>query len=555
MSDTTGEKAYPREFEPNTSHANAVTLLDKSEARGGLVLDIGCGNAPAAEPLAERGFEYVGLDVDKASLDGLRARGFEVHKVDLGVTPTRLAKKLAEIVGDRALTAILALDVLEHVVEPRQVVETIGTIAARQADGSCDLLVSIPNITHRDITTRLMLGHWDMTPVGLLDDTHLRFFSPDGLARLFAGTGWRQVDELDTTAEYTEQFTMLRTPAVQPGAPIGDFLRRLREQAAPHATTYQYVRRFTFDPTEMQADPPVADERPRPLLSVIVCGVEQGERVPLLDDLDEQSDTDLEVVTLGGWDHDEVNAAAIVARGHYLAFLDATDRVGEHYVSAIRRGASDPDDPIAVDCVVRIDAALLGADEVGRSVAFDGLVEGRVPIEPDGFDLLRSDVLGRTALSAYAVPASVVRTLGVCFDTALGPVASSVFLARAVEMCSLRGVGDLQVAVDERRVRDAEEDLDAVREGLGSGSFLLPPGGVARLATQRRTLVKSLAAERAMREELEDLRPRVNIAEGERERLEIEIDAMLATKLWRYGQFARKVYARSRHLVAERLRR
>ena len=95
MSDGSGEKAYPREFEPNTSHANAVTLLDKSDAETGVVLDIGCGNAPAAEPLAERGFEYVGLDVDKASLDGLKARGFETHKVDLGVTSARLRQEAA----------------------------------------------------------------------------------------------------------------------------------------------------------------------------------------------------------------------------------------------------------------------------------------------------------------------------------------------------------------------------------------------------------------------------------------------------------------------------
>ncbi len=276
----------------------------------------------------------------------------------------------------------------------------------------------------------------------------------------------------------------------------------------------------------------------------------------LLDDLDRQSDPDFEIVDAGSvWDFDEVNAAALRAGGHYLAFLDASDRVGPDYVAALRKGASDADDPIAVDCVVRIDAVLLDEAEVGEAAPFDAIVGDRVAIEPDGFDLLRSDVLGRTALSAYAVPASAVRTLGVQFETALGTTAPSVFLARAVEMCSLRGVGDAQVAVDARRVRDADEDLDAVREGLGSGAFLLPPGGVARLAAQRRTLVKSLAAERSMREELEDLRPRVIFAEGERHRLETELNAMLNTKLWRYGQTFRKVYARSRRLIEERLRR
>jgi 2-polyprenyl-3-methyl-5-hydroxy-6-metoxy-1,4-benzoquinol methylase len=554
VSDTSGEKAYPRDFEPNTSHANAVALLDKSDTEAGLVLDIGCGNAPAAEPLRDRGFDYVGLDVDKPSLDGLRDRGFEIHKLDLGVAPARLVKKLREIVGDRRVVAILALDVLEHVIEPRSVVETLAAVA--ESHPGCSLLVSIPNITHRDIATRLMLAHWDMTPVGLLDDTHLRFFSPEGLERLFAGTGWRQVDALDTTSEYTEQFTMLRTPAVQPGAPIGDFFRRIRTQAAPHATTYQYVRRLTLDATAVE-HPAERSHSESPFLSIVITGLTgEDDRPPLLDDLDRQSDADFELVDAGpAWDFTEVNAGALKGSGHYLAFLDATDRVGPDYVSALRKGASDADDPIAVDCLVRIDAVLLDEAEVGTALPFEAIVGDRVAIEPDGFDLLRSDVLGRTALSAYAVPSSVVRTLGVRFETALGPAAPSVFLARAVEMCSLRGVGDLQVAVDGRRVRDADDDLDAVREGLGSGAFLLPPGGVARLAAQRRTLVKSLAAERSMREELEDLRPRVIFAEGERERLAIEIDAMLNTKLWRYGQLLRKVYARSRRLIASQLHR
>jgi hypothetical protein len=350
---------------------------------------------------------------------------------------------------------------------------------------------------------------------------------------------------------------MLRTPALQPGAPIGDFLRRIRAQAAPHATTYQYVRRLTFDPDLAVASSKQPNDVTPPFLSIVVSGLsDDAARPPLLDDLDRQSDADFEILGAGEvWDLSDANATAASAAGHYVCFLDASDRVGPAFVSAIRRGASDATDPIAVDCVVRIDAVLLTPDELASGDGFLSITEGKVPVEPDGFDLLRSDVLGRTALSAYAVPASAVRTLGLQFEPALGPAAPSVFLARAVEMCSLRGVGDAQVAVDERRVRDADEDLDAVREGLGTGAFLLPPGGVARLAAQRRTLVKSLEAERSMRDELEDLRPRVIFAEGERERLDIEVNAMLNTKLWRYGQRARRVYARARWVLAERLNR
>lgn len=562
MSESSGDKSYPHAFEPNTSHANAVALLDKAEVPLGVVLDIGCGNAPAAEPLAERGFDYIALDVDKASLDGLKARGFETHKVDLGVASARLLKKLQEIVGDRTITAIFALDVLEHVVEPRAVVETLATLAAPHA--GCSLLVSIPNVTHRDITARMMLGHWDMTPVGLLDDTHVRFFSPDGLERLFAGSGWTEVDALDTTAEYTEQFSMLRSPALQPGAPIGDLLRRIRGTSAPHATTYQYVRRLVL--ADDVAPSVIGDESAAPFLSVIIVGVADGARPAVLADLDAQSDNDLEVVTLGEtWDHGEVNSAARAARGHYLAFLDATDRVGPSYAASVRKGANDVNDLIAPDCVVRLDATVyddaaldetaLAEEAANDATSFDELIAGRVPIEPDGFDLLRSDLLGRTALSAYAVPSSAIRTLGLAFDPALGAAAPATFLARAVELCSLRGVRDLQVVVAEDRVRDADDDLDGVRDGLGGGAFLLPPGGVARLVIQRRALTRSLAAAQEMQQELEALRPRVIAAEERRDYLDRELNVVLNTKLWRYGHKARMVYIRARQMVTSRLRR
>jgi hypothetical protein len=77
---------------------------------------------------------------------------------------------------------------------------------------------------------------------------------------------------------------------------------------------------------------------------------------------------------------------------------------------------------------------------------------------------------------------------------------------------------------------------------------------VARLATQRRTLVQSLASERALRTELEELRPRAISAETERERLEAELHALHASRLWQAVQLARKVYARGRRIVDDRRR-
>lgn len=542
---------YPRAFEPNTSHANAVSLLDKAEIRQGVLLDLGCGNAPAAEPLAERGFDYVGLDLDRASLRGLHERGFENHRVDLGVSPSRLDKKLREIVGDRSLSVVFALDVLEHVVDPRGVVEVLASLASEHE--GCSLVVSIPNVTHRDVAARLLLGQWTMTEVGLLDDTHLRFFSPAGFAALFHGTGWRVVDELDTSAEVTEQLTLLRTPALQPGAPVGDFLRRLRARVDDHATTYQFVRRLVLDPDGARAiaEPPA----PSCFLSVLVLG-DLDETAPLRADLDGQTDGDLEVVALGEEaTYDDVNRALDRIRGRYLAVLHPDGRVGPGYVAALRRGAGDPADGLSTDCVVRLDCVGLPAARLDGAPPFAELVEGAVPFDPDGFDLLRSDLQGNTALAAYAVPRSALQSLGVRFRPELAEAAPAVFLAEVVELCSLRGIGAVEVAVPEEHVRPATLDAEAVRDGIGPRAFLLPPGGVARLAHQRKTLIDSVTAERSMRAELEDLRPRAIEAERERDRLDAELTAVVNTKLWRWGQGVRRVYAWARRRAGALLRR
>ncbi len=80
---------------------------------------------------------------------------------------------------DRAIAAegpfetILALDVLEHLVDPWAMVHRLH--AALKPGGV--LIGSIPNIRHYSVSLPLLLaGRWELADDGLLDRTHLRFF-------------------------------------------------------------------------------------------------------------------------------------------------------------------------------------------------------------------------------------------------------------------------------------------------------------------------------------------------------------------------------------------
>ena len=68
---------------------------------------------------------------------------------------------------------IIFADVLEHLYHPGKVLERIRNFL--KEDGS--ILISIPNIAHNAIILGLMKGEFNYGPVGLLDDTHIRFFT------------------------------------------------------------------------------------------------------------------------------------------------------------------------------------------------------------------------------------------------------------------------------------------------------------------------------------------------------------------------------------------
>ena len=156
-----------------------VPLLDSIPASAKLVLEIGCGDGRLGA-------------AHKARHPQCRVIGAELHPPSASVAAGRLDLVLcgaAETLDFDFLRGqvdcLVYGDVLEHLVDP-------WTLLARQAgllSPVGKVVASIPNVQHWSLLQHLLGGGWTYSEHGILDDTHLRFFTHDSIGRLFGGAG------------------------------------------------------------------------------------------------------------------------------------------------------------------------------------------------------------------------------------------------------------------------------------------------------------------------------------------------------------------------------
>lgn len=145
---------------------------------GRSVLDVGCGDGHLARVLTERGYRVTGLDNDRAALSAASHFCDCVIEADLD---------RFEPAGHGPFDWILAADVLEHVPDPLAVSRRL--VLALADDGV--IVVSVPNVAHLYVRLALLSGRWDYAERGILDRTHLRFFTRRSLRQLLDSAGIR----------------------------------------------------------------------------------------------------------------------------------------------------------------------------------------------------------------------------------------------------------------------------------------------------------------------------------------------------------------------------
>jgi SAM-dependent methyltransferase len=153
-----------------TSHQLVLGLVPK----GSWVLDLGCSSGYLAEAMVqERASRVLGVEVDAEASKLARSLGIEV--VDGSLTD---GQTLAKVAARGPFNVVVAADVLEHLINWESVLDWIRDDLLA-SDGR--LIASIPNVANYTVRKQLVMGKFDYTNRGILDDTHVRFFTASSL--------------------------------------------------------------------------------------------------------------------------------------------------------------------------------------------------------------------------------------------------------------------------------------------------------------------------------------------------------------------------------------
>lgn len=210
----------------------AHQLVLSHVADGSRVLELGCATGYMTRALAASGCEVTVVDVDRAALE--RARAHAAAALELDLERERLP---AHVRAD----VVLCADVLEHLRSP----ETVLADLRRHLLPGGRVVVSLPNIAFWRIRWQLLRGRFDYEETGILDTTHLRFFTYDSVQRLARGAGYR-VRSAEGVSESFPMAWLLRTPLAALKHKADGALRRL----LPRVFSYQWVLVLEPLPTE-----------------------------------------------------------------------------------------------------------------------------------------------------------------------------------------------------------------------------------------------------------------------------------------------------------------
>src|SRR5271154_4246139 len=169
----------------NNSHAAMLRMVGFNKR----VLEAGCASGHVSEKLNAQGCTVVGIEIDASVVEPAKKW---LERVIVGNFDD--ASLWRELEGE-LFDAILFGDVLEHLKDPLATLrESLRFLAP-----SGIVVISVPNIAHADVKIALINGQFPYSDDGLLDRTHISFFTKESLLKLVKDAGLVEVEIVRVT--------------------------------------------------------------------------------------------------------------------------------------------------------------------------------------------------------------------------------------------------------------------------------------------------------------------------------------------------------------------
>lgn len=204
-----------------TSHSSVLKKISEKST----VLEFG----PATGYMTKYMKEQLGCKVFAVELDPESAHKASKFCEKLLIGDIEEVNWLEEF-KDIQFDYIIFADVLEHLKNPWAILKNATTLLKEEGQ----IIISIPNVAHNAIIMELLKGDFKYRQLGLLDDTHIRFFTNKTLVELLdhAGLQANNIDEIIASPEHTEL-----------AHKYSDFPEKLSEYLIkrPYGEVYQFV--------------------------------------------------------------------------------------------------------------------------------------------------------------------------------------------------------------------------------------------------------------------------------------------------------------------------
>lgn len=155
------------------SHQIVFDLIKENAA----VLDVGCATGYFAKAILKKNCVTFGIDYDKNAVKKAAKYCKETAVIDLNEMEQLPFKK-------HYFDYILLMDVLEHLNDPESIILKIKPYLKKKGK----IIISVPNIAHASTRLMLLKGNFTYTNKGIMDKTHLKFFTQKSLVGMLRST-------------------------------------------------------------------------------------------------------------------------------------------------------------------------------------------------------------------------------------------------------------------------------------------------------------------------------------------------------------------------------